>query len=231
MKKVTVCSNMRNEINQVEKWYACFSKIADGGMIIVDTFSTDGTFEFFQNKPNVIVLQNTIIQTEGYGPARTQLRELAKQHFPDSQWACYFDADESISEDEFHTFKWIKDYLTLDYDVVAFPRIDWFDREMTKAANDYRYSPDWQARMSRLGSPIQYVRKLHEQVTGHKSIYCNLSTPKINHFHRDASVKEKRSGLGKLCAKLHMEDEIYGATYPEHESEQKYRELYLKEGL
>lgn len=231
MKPVTICSNMRNEIKQVEQWYNCFSKIADGGILIVDTFSTDGTFEFFQSKPNVVVIQRSTIIDEGYGPARTELRELTKKHFPDSSYCAYFDADENLDESEFHIFRWIKDYLEFDYDVIAFPRIDWYDREKSKAANDYRYAPDWQARMTRLDSPIEYVRKLHEQVTGHKAIYCNLTTPKINHFHRDASVKEKREVVGLLCAKLHMEDNEFGATYPVHPSEQKYREQYLKEGL
>ncbi len=72
---------------------------------------------------------------------------------------------------------------------------------------------------------------MHEQVIGYKAIYCNLTTPKINHYHRDKSVKEKREGIGLLCAKLHMEDEEYGHTYPMHPSEEKYREQYLQEGL
>ena len=141
----------------------------------------------------------------------------------------YFDADETIDEKEFHQLRWIKDSLIDAYDVVAFPRIDWHDFEKTKAENDFRNAPDWQARMTRIESPIKYVRKLHEQITGHKNIYCNLTTPKLNHYHR--AVKDKRDTIGKLCAKLHYEDVALGATYPKHHKEDYYYEQYLREGL
>ena len=228
MKKLVVCSNVRNEIVRAERWYNCFSQIADGGMVIVDTFSTDGTAEFFKEK-GVIVVQSNIIRDEGYGVARNNLRDLARRYFPSSHWAAFFDADEDIDEKEFHTLRWIKDYLIPEYDVVAFPRIDWFDYEKTKANNDYRIAPDWQARMTRLDSPLKYIRKLHEQVTQYRAIYTNLVTPKLNHYHR--AVEEKRDDIGKLCSKLHMEDTEYGSTYPENPKEKHYRELYLKEGL
>lgn len=227
-KPVVVCANMRNEKPRVEQWFDCFTKIADGGMLIVDTFSTDGTFEFFQER-NIPIIQSRIIQEEGYGAARTNLRELSIQYFPNAHWCAFFDADELLDESEFHTFRWIKDYLSEDYDVIAFPRIDWCDYEKIKAENDIRISADWQARMSRLDSPIRYIRKLHEQITGHNQIFANLQTPKINHFHR--STKEKRVEIGKLCSKLHMEDSEFGSSYPEHPKEQYYRNLYLTEGL
>ena len=229
MKKVVIASNMYNEIDKLERWFNCFSQIADGGMLIVDTGSTDGSIEYAREH-GALVIVDDIIRREGYGPARNQLRELAKKHFTDAHWMVYFDADETIDEKEFHQFRYLKDYLIDKFDVVAFPRIDWHDEQKTKSENDYRIGPDWQARMSRLECPIKYIRRLHEQVTGHKALYCSLTNPKINHFHRSAT-QDKRDEIGKLCAKLHMEDKEFGHTVPEHHKEKMYRELYLKEGL
>lgn len=227
MKRIVITSNMYNEFNQLPRWFSWVKQIADGGILIVDTGSTDGTIEYAREQGAVVVVDD-IIKREGYGPARTQMRELAKQHFPKAHWSCFFDADEDISENEFHIFRWIKDYLEEDYDVVAFPRIDWYNFEKTKSANDYRFAPDWQARMTRLSSPIKYIRRLHEQIKGYKSVYCNWETPKINHYHR--AIKDKRDSIGKLCAYLHQKDELKD-TYPEHHKEKYYRELLEKEGL
>ena len=109
------------------------------GRVLIDYLKQNG----------VIVIVDNIIQREGYGFARNHLREMAKKHSPHAHWCAYFDADETISEKEFHRLRFIKDYLINNFDVVAFPRIDWHDNEMTKAENEWRTAPDWQARMSR----------------------------------------------------------------------------------
>jgi len=229
MKKLVVASNMKNEIEQVEEWYDFVKEIADG-VLIVDTFSTDGSFEFFKDKPNVEILQSNIIVEQGYGPARNNLRIESKKYFPDAHWCIYLDFDERLDPEEFHQLRFLKDYLIDDYDVIAFPRIDWVDKERTAMAKDWHTNPDWQARMTRLNNPISYVRILHEQITGHKAIYCDLKNPKINHFHRATSPK-KRDSIGKLCSKLHADDIEFGKTYPQHHKEAMYYERYLKEGL
>lgn len=228
MKPLVITSNMFNERPRLERWFNWVEKVADAGIIIVDTGSTDGTIEYARERGAKVIVDD-IIRREGYGPARNHLREMARQHFPSAHWCCYFDADEDLNEAEFHTLRWIKDYLIPEYDVVAFPRIDWHDWEKTKAENDYRYAPDWQARMTRLYSPIKYVRRLHEQITQYKGIYVNLTTPKLNHYHR--AVKEVREGIGKLCAALHNADKEFGHTYPAHKKEKHYYDLFLKEGL
>ncbi len=229
MKPVVIASNMYNEIEQLEEWFKNFKPLADGGILIVDTGSTDGTIEFARES-GAIVIVDDIIRREGYGPARTHLRAMSRKYFPEAEWMAYFDADESISKEDWHQFRFLKDYLTLQFDVIAFPRIDWHDKEMTKAENDYRIAPDWQARMTRLRSPLKYIRRLHEQIVGNRQIFAKTTNPKINHFHRSAT-QDKRDEIGKLCAKLHMEDQEWGHTVPEHPKEAKYRELYLKEGL
>ncbi len=231
MKKLVVASNLLNEIDQLPEWFKFVQEIADAGILIVDSGSDDGTIEFCQKQSNTVVVVDDIIRREGYGPARNHLRMLSRQHYPEAGWMIYLDADERIDEEEFHKLRHLKDYLIEAYDVIALPRIDWWDKEKTKAAKDWVAHPDWQARMSRLTSlNIKYLRKLHEQISGYKRIYTDLSIPKINHFHRSAG-QGKRDYVGKLCAKLHMEDKQFGHTYPEHHKEAEYREKYQREGL
>ena len=230
IRPLVIASNMLNERHQLEEWFAFVKQIADAGILIVDSGSTDGTIEYAEEQENTIVIVSNIIQEKGYGPARNHLRAMARKHFPVAHWMCYLDGDERIDKEEFHQLRFLKDYTTAQFDVIAFPRIDWDDRERTFAHNDWRIAPDWQARMTRLDSPLLYIRKLHEQITEHKGVLTRLTNPKINHFHRSVT-KEKRDLIGKLCAKLHMEDKEYGHTFPEHHKEAMYRERYLKEGL
>ena len=229
MKPLVVASNMYNEIDQVEEWFDNMIQIADGGILIVDTGSTDGTAEFFMEKKDVTYVQDGIILREGYGPARNHLRELSRQ-FHGAHWMIYLDADERIEPEDFHKLRFLKDYLVDDFDVIALPRLNRLSKDNHETKVDFRIAPDYQARMTRLDSPLRYVRKLHEQVVDFKRVYTELTSPKIQHHHRSTS-KEKRDFIGKVCAKLHMEDKEHGATYPDHHKEKHYRELLKKEGL
>jgi len=232
VKPLVIASNGFNEIDQVESWFDNMMPIANG-MLIVDSGSTDGTIDFFRKKAKdfpVVIIVDDIIQREGYGPARNHLRRESKARFPGAHWMGFFDFDERILPSDWHQLRWVKDNLIDKYDVIALPRIDWLDLEMTTMAKPWQAHPDWQARMTRLGSPIQYVRKLHEQITGNRGIFSRLTNPKINHFHRIAG-QDKRDFIGKLCAKLHMEDDEFGGTYPMHHKEQHYRDLLKEEGL
>jgi hypothetical protein len=154
---------------------------------------------------------------------------LARVYLREAHRLAYFDADETINDGDFPRFRFLKDFLLDEYDVIAVPRIVWRDEAMTDPANSVYAHPDWQARMTRIESPLVYVRKIHEQIVNAKGIYTHVESPRINHFHR--STPENRDFVGKLCAKLHMEDDEWGASYPEHHKEAYYRELYQKEGL
>jgi len=224
-KPLVVASNMFNEIDQVESWYANMCDIADGGILIVDTGSTDGTKEFFESKDNVVFITDDIILREGYGPARNHLRGMSIQHFPEAHWMIYLDADERIMKEDYHTLRFLKEYLIDQFDVIALPRLNRLDKNTLDTKVDFHVHPDYQARMTRLYAPITYIRKLHEQIVGYNQIYAELTNPKIHHFHRSTS-EEKRDYIGKVCAKLHLEDDEHGHTYPEHHKEAHYRELF-----
>jgi len=229
MKSLVLCSNMQDEEPEIVDWMTMARRIADAGIIIVDSGSKDNTVQIARDM-GAIVIENDIIKTEGYGPARNHLIDMAREHFPEAGWMMFLDADERIIPEEWHNLRCVKDYLMDQYDAVGFPRIDWHDRAMTKAENVYQVAPDWQCRMIRLSSKARYARKLHEQLSGVKQIYVDLNLPKINHFHRCAAPG-KRAQVGILCAKLHAEDIEFGNTYPKHPSEEKYYNLYKKGGL
>lgn len=220
---------MWNEINQLEEWFKNFKPLADGGILIVDSGSTDGSIEYCKEQ-GAIVIVDDIIQREGYGSARNHLREMTKRNFSNAHWMMYLDADERIDPNDFHYLRHLKDYLIPNFDVIALPRIDWMSEDKEEMAKDFKIFPDYQSRMTRLTSPLMYVRKLHEQIQNSSATFARITNPKINHFHRSAG-QEKRDVIGKLCAKLHMEDDQYGHTMPEHPKEAMYREMYEKEGL
>ena len=170
-KPLVVASNQFNEIEQVEEWYENVCHFADAGIVVVDNGSTDGTKEFYESKDNVVYITDDIILREGYGPARNHLREMARVHFPKAKWCLYLDADERIMPEDFHTLRFLKDYLISEYDVIALPRLNRLNKHTMDTKVDFHIHPDFQARMSRLDSNLRYVRKLHEQIVGFNKIY------------------------------------------------------------
>jgi len=189
-KPIVVASNMFNEIDQVEDWYANMCQIAD----------------------------------------RNHLREMSRKHFPESHWMIYLDADERIMPEDFHTLRFLKEYLEDEYDVIALPRLNRLNKDTLDTKVDIHIQADYQARMTRLSSELQYVRKLHEQIVGQNKIFADLENPKIHHFHRSTD-QGKRDYIGKVCAKLHSEDAEWGETYGKHHKEDFYYKQYLEVGL
>ena len=230
MKPVVIGSNMLNEVDQLKGWVDNMKQLTDAGIFVVDGGSTDGTVEYLESR-DVFVVKDNIIQREGYSAARNQMRKIAAMKFPHAHWFVYFDADERIDECDFHNFRCIKDQLDESkYDVIAFPRLDWHDESRKKCANDLHIKPDYQGRMTRIYSPLSYARKCHEILVGFIGIYAVLTNPKIQHYHRSAG-QEKRDLVGKLCAKLHAEDDEHGQEYPKHHKEDMYYNRFLEEGL
>jgi len=234
MNKLTIASNCFNEISQCAGWYDNMIQIADGGILIVDTGSDDGTKEFFEKKIEegapVVFITDDIILREGYGNSRNHLREMTRIHYPESHWCFYLDFDERIMQEDFHKLRFLKDYLIPEYDVIALPRLNRLDKDTMATKNDYMVAPDYQARMTRLGSNLSYIRKLHEQIVDYNKMYAQLNNPKIHHFHRSTDQK-KRDYIGRLCSKLHAEDEAWGKTYGPHHKEEFYYKQYQEIGL
>lgn len=233
---IVVASNVYNEIEQCEGWFENVYPLADGGMLIVDPGSTDGTTEFFEKKVsegfNVVLIKDDddIIRREGYGPARSQLRELSAKHFPDAVWMIFLDFDERIDPKERHMFRAMKDNISDEIDVIALVRLNCLNEDCSETKYDYHVQQDWQARMTRLDSPLRYIRKVHEQIVDYKKMHTDLMFPKIQHFHK-VTDQEKRDHVGRLCAKLHKEDKEFGHTVPEHHKEEMYYKQYLERGL
>ncbi len=240
-KRMIISTNHYQEIDQyngdsgLEPWFDNMGDVLEAmgqertDIIIVDTGSKDGSIEWARDHGAIVVVDD-IIKREGYGPARNHLRQMVREHFPTAVWSCYLDGDERIDESDFHILRTTKDTLSDEYDVIAFPRIDWIDIERTEAKKDVYTFPDWQGRMTRVDSPLQYGRMLHEQIMNCRGIYTNVDFTKINHFHRSVP-QQKRDAIGKLCADLHERDTEFGHTYPVHHKEMMYREMLEKEGL
>jgi glycosyltransferase involved in cell wall biosynthesis len=228
-KPVVVAGLMQDEIDNIDKWMQCALSISDLGVVILDSGSTDGTIEKARGL-GAVVVQDDVFKTEGGGAARNMLLALCKKHFHDAAWILMLDADERISREDFHRLRVVKDYLIADYDVVAFPRVDWKDKDMAEASNSIYAHPDWQMRMFRADSPAYFIRKLHEQIRGHRKAYVSLQTPAIHHFNQ-AATKEKRDYVGRVYAKLHREDTEWGHTYAKHPKEDYYYQRYLKDGV
>lgn len=84
-----------NEIGYIEK---CIDSIAFADeIIVVDSYSTDGTYEYLSNHPRVKVIQN---EFENY---TTQKSFALKQASHD--WVLFLDADEMVTEKLRHEIK------------------------------------------------------------------------------------------------------------------------------
>jgi len=104
MKKVVICSNMLDEADtDLTGWVANMRRLTNTGIIVVDGGSKDGTKDILE-KEGCLVVTDNIIHREGYGPARNHLRALAREHFPDADWMCFFDADERVVDEDVFTF-------------------------------------------------------------------------------------------------------------------------------
>lgn len=91
MFKVTVCAICKNEINNLMDWYESVRE-ADC-VCVLDTGSTDGTWELLQNLP--LIAQQKIIEPWSFGEARSEAWKLIPL---DTDWVVIVDLDERLNK-------------------------------------------------------------------------------------------------------------------------------------
>lgn len=78
-----------NEIGYIER---CIESVSFADeIVVVDSFSTDGTYEYLLTQPNVRVIQNPFVN---FTAQKTFALKMAK-----NDWILFVDADEVVSED------------------------------------------------------------------------------------------------------------------------------------
>lgn len=226
MSKLVVAANFFNEINQLPEWFKMAKQISDDRILIVDSGSVDGTIKYCEEQ-GAMVFTNDIVIRDGYGDAKNHLRHLVRKNYPDAEWMLYLDADERIDPESIKSIKELQESLPSYYDIVAFPRIDWVDKERSRKVLDMNLPPDYHGRMTRIKSNVVYIRKSHEAPVN----FCNLhkaTSPIIHHF-RHCVDRKKRDYIKKLHVKLYYEDPLR-LTYFDAIAIMN-RKKYLKEGL
>lgn len=219
-----VGANFFNEIHHLPEWFAMVKKITDEGILVVDTGSTDGTIEFCREQGAIVVIDDIVIQ-EGYGPAKTHLKDMIRKNFPKAKYGIYIDADERIDDEDIPA---LRELEKTNYDIIEFSRKEWMDWDRSRVEFELPWKIDNRhSRMFLLSSKVHYVRRSHERPLGFESLH---QSPILIHHFRNCSSKERRDYIEKLHAKLHYEDHEYGDTYCDGRAF-KYRERYLKEGL
>jgi glycosyltransferase involved in cell wall biosynthesis len=110
--KLTALIITYNEMGYIEK---CIDSISFADeIIVVDSFSTDGTYEFLKNHPKVKVIQNPF---ENFTAQKSFALKQSK-----NDWVLFLDADEIVSTS---LQQEIEDTLASDTDISAF----WFYRQ------------------------------------------------------------------------------------------------------
>ncbi len=177
-----------NEIGYIERCVESVS-FADE-IIVVDSFSTDGTFEYLQNHPKVNVIQRAF--TNFTSQKSFALKQAA------NDWVLFLDADEVVAE-ELRTE--VLETVSSDTDIVAF----WFYRKFMFQNSPLRFS-GWQTDKN-----YRLFRKSKAQFSDKKIVHETLDVngksgilkEKLVHFcyknYEDYEAKMLR--YGRLKAK------------------------------
>ena len=205
---ITIASNYFNEIESAEAMWRSVEPIANH-WLVGDTGSMDGTQELCRSL-GAIVVDDDIIKREGYGPARTQLIELAPE---DTDWVLIIDGDERIIEEDYDKFLGLSES---SYDVICLPRQHYRAWDMSICENpDITFHADWQWRFVRRimerqsdgsrKSKIKFQKAVHEHITGFQRPLQSFDNPRIRHFGWLKS-RERLKEIADLCQVLYEKD-------------------------
>ena len=151
--KICVYAICKNEMKFVDRWLSSLSSEADY-VVVLDTGSTDGTYEYLQNDPRVHKVEQRIITPWRFDSARNASLELIPE-----------DADICVVSDFDHIFRpgWgneLKQLFSQGYEEVYGDIIDYDDdgNEIKKflSKNVHPNKPEW-----------YWERPIHEGVSYH----------------------------------------------------------------
>ncbi|MDE3741892.1 glycosyltransferase family 2 protein [Maribacter polysaccharolyticus] len=186
--KVTALVITYNEMGYIEK---CIESVSFADeIIVVDSYSTDGTYEYLLNHPKVKVIQHP------FSNFTSQKSFTLKQ--ANNDWILFLDADEVVSENLKNE---ILDTVAGDSDIAAY----WFYRDFMFQNEPLRYS-GWQTdknyRLFRKSKARFSDKKIvHETlvVNGTSGIFKEKLTHYCYKNHED--YKAKMLNYGRLKAK------------------------------
>ncbi len=187
-KRISALVITYNEIGYIER---CINsiKFADE-IIVVDSFSTDGTYEYLKNQEKVKVIQRPF---DNFTAQKSFALEQAN-----NDWVLFLDADEVVTETLRNE---IISTVQIDSNIVAY----WFYRKFMFKNNELKFS-GWQTdknyRLFKKSKVKFSDRKIvHEtlDIDGASGIF----TSKLTHYcyKNYASYKAKMINYGKLKAK------------------------------
>ena len=218
MTKLGLASNMQDEVGNIEAIWDIFKDVVDQ-WVVVDSGSTDGTQDKLREVvgDKLILIENDMIKTNGYGYSRTKLIELSER----MDFVLIFDGDERMLPEDVTK---LVDIVSTNpqYDMIWLPRTHYQDWEMNKVEygsmdkigadwqEAIKINPDWQPRLIKRTivngkSKVQYIRRVHEMVKGVDNQLRDLNSPVIRHFGWMKS-SEKKAAVAALCDTLWQAD-------------------------
>lgn len=176
---LSLCLIVKDEINLIDKCLDSIEHLVDE-VIIVDTGSSDGTWERAQCRATVAIQT----QWNGFADARNIAQDAAR-----GQWIVVLDADETIAD----TTGWdsaLEAAASGEYDAIAFVLFNELpDNQIL--ANDRT----WQIRMFRNAPEIRWIGKVHNQIA--QSIIENSIGDEPKFFQAQIMINHVGYNLGQ----------------------------------
>ena len=199
--KICVYAICKNEIKFVDRWLSSLSSEADY-IVVLDTGSTDGTYEFLQSDPRVHRVEQKIITPWRFDSARNESMKLIPE-----------DASICVIADFDHIFRpgWgaeLKRLFDLGYEEVYGDIIDYDDdnNELKRflSKNVHPNRPEW-----------YWVRPIHEHIKYHGTdVVKEYTSDNFIIEHHPDTTKSRGSYLGLLETEyLENSTDAYCAIY------------------